>query len=269
MPRTAANKINSVRAVTRAIEILQAFSPDRPSMSVLEIEKKVRLSRPTLYRLLETLASKALIRAHGTPQRFSLDYGVGRIAQNWMSGLDPIEAARPILEQLHGATAETVLLFVLREHQHVCVWELPSPHPLAVTRGIGPVSHISSGASGKAILAFMNDDAVAALLRTLPKGIDGKALLAELAAIRRDKFKVSRGEVMIGAVSIAAPYFDHTSRVVGSIAVVGPEARLTEDWITKTARRVAGCAVELSAVLGHRTEAKRGRSLTQNSPRAE
>ena len=97
MPRTAAAKSSTanVRAVERAIDILEAFSGARSSMSVLEIQKAVGLSRPTLYRILETLASKGFIRAHGTPQRFSLDYAVGKLAQNWLSGLDPVSAARP------------------------------------------------------------------------------------------------------------------------------------------------------------------------------
>ncbi len=100
MARNAATKsiAGGVRAVERAIEILEAFSKNRPSMSVLELQNIVRLSRPTLYRLLDTLASKGLIRAHGAPQRFSLDYAVGRLAQNWLSGLDSVAAARPILE---------------------------------------------------------------------------------------------------------------------------------------------------------------------------
>jgi DNA-binding IclR family transcriptional regulator len=132
MPRTASAKssTSNVRAVERAIEILEAFSKRKPSMSVIEIQKAVGLSRPTLYRLLETLSSKGLIRAHGTPQRFSLDYGVGRLAQSWLSGLDPVAAARPILERLHEEANETVALMVVRDQQSLCVLELPSPHVL-------------------------------------------------------------------------------------------------------------------------------------------
>ena len=174
MARTAnpKTKTKSVRAVERAIEILEVFTKSKPSMSVLEIQKEVGLSRPTLYRLLETLASKGLIRAHGTPQRFSLDYGVGRLAQSWLSGLDPVAAARLILERLHEETKETVALMTVRDQQSLCVLELPSPHVLAVSRGIGPMGHIARGATGKAILAFMDDKAVESILRTLPKDIN-------------------------------------------------------------------------------------------------
>src|SRR3974390_2127712 len=155
MPRakTPKSQTGTVRAVERAIEILEAFSI-KPSMSVLEIQKAVGLSRPTLYRILETLASKGLVRAHGEPQRFSLDYAVGRLAKSWLSGLDIVTAARPILESLHEDSKETVGLMVLRGQQSICVLELPSPHVLVIARGIGPMGHLARGASGKSILAF-------------------------------------------------------------------------------------------------------------------
>jgi IclR family transcriptional regulator, acetate operon repressor len=254
VPRAKIEKsqIGNVRAVERAIAILEAFS-NKSSMSVLEIQKAVRLSRPTLYRILQTLASKGLVRAYGTPQRFSLDYGVGRLAQSWLSGLDLVTAARPTLERLHEESKETVGLMVLRDQQSMCVLELPSPHMLAMSRGIGPMGHLGRGASGKAILAFLNDEAAESILRTLPKDIDKKRLLEDLAKVRRDGFRVSRGEVFTGAISIAAPYFDHTHSVAGSIAIYAPEARVTDDWIAWATKSITVGAAELSAALGHKS----------------
>ena len=250
MPQRAANKIKRVRAVDRAIAILKAFSTDMSSMSVVEIEKKVGLNRPTVYRLLETLASHNLIRVHGTPQRFSLDYGVGQLAQSWMAGLDPVAAAQPIVERLHAETKETVGLMIVRGHERFSVLELRSSQELSMAFGIGPAP-LGRGSSGKSILAFMSEQDIEAILRTLPKGTDKKALLAELADVRRDKFRVSRGEVIKGALGISAPYFDHANRVVGAIQVLGPEVRFNEERISKIAKRVVESAVELSAALGH------------------
>ena len=131
----------SVRSVDRSIAILKAFTADKPPMSVLELQERVGLSRPTLCRLLETLALHGLIRAHGTPQRYSLDYTIGGLAHTCTSGLDPVAAGRPVAERLHAQTRETVGLFVLRGHQHVCVLELASPHVLSMSRGIGPMEY--------------------------------------------------------------------------------------------------------------------------------
>jgi DNA-binding IclR family transcriptional regulator len=256
MARPPATKTNSVRAVDRAIAILKAFTSEKSSMSVLEIEKLVNLNRPTVYRLLATLASHGLIRTYGTPQRFSLDYGVGELSQNWLAGLDPVTTGRPIVERLHQETRESVDLMLVRGHQHFCVLELPSPHVLSMARGIGPMGNLWHGASGKAILAFMNESDADAVLRVLPRNVDKKTLLAELAGIRRDKYKVSRSEIFEGGVGVAAPYFDHTNRVAGSIIVFGPEVRLSEKRVLAITRVVVESAAELSAALGHRFSAR-------------
>ncbi len=250
MPRAPANKNKTVRVLDRAIEILKAFTAECPSMGVPEIEKKVHLSRPTVYRLLETLASHGLVRVHGAPQRFSLDYAVGQLAQNWIAGLDPVTAGRPIVERLRQETKESVDLMVLRGHQHICALELTSSHVLSMARGLGPMGPLWRGASGKAILAFMEEKDIESVLLTLPKSFDKRALLKELAVARRDKYRISRSEIFQGSVGIAAPYFDHADSVAGSIIVFGPEVRFTEERIIWMRRRVVESATELSAALG-------------------
>ena len=124
----------NVRAVERAIDILECFLPDKPWMSVLEIQRKVPLSRPTLYRLLQTLIAKGLVRSEGDPQRFALDFGIGRLAHNWIAAIDVIALARPILEELRTVTGETAALFVRRGNLRQCVAEVVSPHVLAISR---------------------------------------------------------------------------------------------------------------------------------------
>jgi hypothetical protein len=92
-----------------------------------------------------------------------------------------------------------------------------------------------------------------AALRTLPKGIHRAAVMAELAAIRRDKVWVTRSEVLDGAVGIAAPYFDNANRVVGSIIVFGPELRFDEARIARVTKAVLESTAELSSALGQVT----------------
>jgi DNA-binding IclR family transcriptional regulator len=254
MARKKSTKVQSVRAVDRAIEILQCFTPDRPSMSVMDIQKRVPLSRPTLYRLLQTLTAKGLVRCSGNPQRFSLDYGVGRLASNWIAGIDAISVGQPILQRLREITNETAALFTLRGNQRLCVLEIPAPHILKISRGIGETEHIARGASGKAILASMSQAEIDPILNSLPQGTNRKQLLDSLQEVRAKGFAVSRAEVFAGAIAIAAPYFDHTGRVAGSIGVFGPQARVDEAWERKAIRAVVEAATELSSALGYATE---------------
>jgi DNA-binding IclR family transcriptional regulator len=250
---SGSGEAEGVRAVERAVAILQAFSPARPSMSVMELQGVVGLSRPTLYRLLQTLAAKGLVRADGEPQRFSLGPGIVSLAHTWMSCADVTRLARPVLERLRDETDETAALFVLRDDKRLCVLELVSRQPLAISRGLGETEHISHGASGKAILAFVDESGgvAASLWNTLPDEVDGRKLRDELARTRESGFAVSRSEKFAGAVAIAAPFFDHAGRVAGSVGLFGPEARLGEERVGRAASLVVEAARRLSAELGY------------------
>ncbi len=253
-------KSQNVRAVERAIDILQCFAPGKPWMSVLEIQRSVPLSRPTLYRLLQTLIAKGLVRAEGDPQRFALDFGIGRLAHNWIAGIDVIALARPILEELRNATGETTALFLRRGDLRQCVAQVASRHVLAISRGLGETDHLWRGASGKAILAFLDGNEVAEMTRALPKTVNKATLAADLSHARKDGYFVSRGEVFVGAIAIAAPYFDHTGGVAGSVGVFGPDARFDEQRILTAAAHVVNSAAALSVACGHL--ASRGRTST-------
>ena len=242
---------DGVRSVDRALQILEAYSPQTPSMSVLEIQKKIGLNRPTVYRLLETLAAHGFIRIHGTPTRYSLDYAVARLAQNWSASLDPVSLGRSIVQRLHDQTKETVVLAMLRGYQYFYVMELKSPHVISMSRGIGPMGHLTRGAGGKAILAFMPEKDRDAVLRSAAKDLDKRALLRDLAFVQANRFWVARGEILKGAVGIGSPYFDVTGRVLGAIVVFGPRDRFDEQRIISISHQVVEGAEQLSKALGY------------------
>jgi len=56
-----------VRAVQRALDVLLAFRPGDDGLLVAELLKRVDLSRPTLYRLLDTLNTKGFLVSEGEP----------------------------------------------------------------------------------------------------------------------------------------------------------------------------------------------------------
>lgn len=244
---------STVRAVDRAIAILQCFTPDKPALSVLEIQKRVGLSRPTLYRLLQTLGASGLIKAEGDPQRFRLSHGVMELAHVWLAGLDKVDVARPILEQLRERTGETAALFVLREQKRICVIELESHHALTIARGIGDTGDITLGASGKAILAFLDEGRRGAILDQVAKGRRAE-LGKALEVVRSRGYAVSHGEVFVGAVALAAPTFNHNGEVAGCLGVFGPRARVKDADIPRLGALVIQAANAISEQFGYRSE---------------
>lgn len=246
-----AEKNDNVRAVGRALEILLAFTPQDFELTPAELLKRVDLSRPTLYRLLYTLVENGFLVSVGEPQRFRLGPAVARLAHVWTSSLDLAALAEPVLRRIWQATNETVAMFLPQRELRLCVAELPSPQPLNFKRGVGYTERIVRGATGRAILAYMETSEEE--LRAFAQGtdIDPKALQAELVRTRKRGYASSHSELISGAVSVAVPFFDRHAVVAGSLGVFGPEVRLDAPRLKHIAKLLQEESKNLSAMLGY------------------
>ena len=151
----------------------------------------------------------------------------------WLAGLDKVDAARPILEALRESTGETAALFVLREQKRICVLELESHHALTIVRGVGDAGVITVGASGKAILAYVDEGRRNAILDKVTNKTRRAELVKALDTVRSQGFATSQGEVIVGAIALAAPTFNHNGEVTGCIGVFGPKARVKDSDIPR------------------------------------
>jgi DNA-binding IclR family transcriptional regulator len=228
---------------------LLAFNGVEGGLTVVELNKRVELSRPTLYRLLNTLELKGFVVASGDPQRFRLGPSVARLAHSWTTSLKLSDVAEPAMRRVWNATEETVALFVPEGLMRLCVAEIPSPHALSFKRGLGYRERLVVGASGRSILAHIEDRVdVAAYAEGIDIDID--KYREELRKIRRRGYAVSRDELIQGAVAIAAPVFDGSEQVVGSLAVFGPSVRLPDTRVQEFGRILVREIGDISASLG-------------------
>lgn len=243
-------KSDNVRAVGRALEILLAFTPQDYELSAAELLKRVDLSRPTLYRLLYTLQEHGFLVSVGDPQRFRLGPAVAKLAHVWTAGIDLASIAEPVLRRIWQETSESVSLYVPRGELRTCIAELPSPHPLSFRRGVGYTEKIVRGATGRAILAFLDLSSQEIRKYVQGSGVQMKELDAELAQTRKRGYATSRSELIEGAVAVAAPFFDRSGRVAGSMGVYGPEVRLNTARQQQIARLLIDESAKLSEALG-------------------
>jgi IclR family transcriptional regulator, acetate operon repressor len=228
---------DSVRAVDRALAILNAFTEQDRELTAAELLQRLALSRPTLYRLLHSLENSGHIASYSPPdgeaQRFRLGPSIAGIARAWTVTQDITVIAHPLMHRLWQQTQETVSLFIRQQQHRLCVAEIQSPQALSFKRGVGFREKISLGASGQVILAF--DDTV----------VDTPAL----KAIRKRGYAVSNSALIEGATAIAAPVFDKNRVVYGSIAVFGPTLRLTSAQVNSIATLTVRCAENLSSAI--------------------
>lgn len=244
------------RSVERAVDVMAALARADAPVSVTDLEQALSLSRPTLYRILYTLEKKRVVVSSGDPQRFSLGARVVELARPWLGDNHIAAISQPYLATLWNETDETVALFVVGDRNtKVCIQELQSRQALVFTRGTGIVEPLTIGSSGKSILAFTGTDIVEEILDGLENPDTRARTERDLVAIRADGYSLTEGEVIAGAVAISAPVFDRTGTVQGSVALYGPETRLTGAHKTRCLDCLLAAARHISAAMGHRPAA--------------
>lgn len=239
-----------VRAVDRALDILAAFRPGDSELLAADLVKRVGLSRPTLYRLLHTLENKGFVTSSGEPQRFRLGPAVARLAHVWSSTLELTEIARPIMHEAWAFTNETVALFVPRGDLRLCIAEMQSPQPISFRRGVGYSEKLVRGASGRAILAFIPLEPGQLNVYAAGTNTDLGWLEEQLKLTKERAYALGHNELIQGAYAVAAPFFDNSGRVAGSLGVFGPDVRLTEARVHELGLVLRDLAGKLTRQLG-------------------
>ena len=142
------------------------------------------------------------------------------------------EVALPYLESIARETGETINLCGLRGHVGVCLQKVDGTHALRVSHELGEAYPLHAGATGKAILAFLETEEQKAVVAdvglpkiTMTTITKMPELMQEMAKIRGNGFSESNGESIVGTHGIAAPIFSPTGRIVASIGASVPEHR--------------------------------------------
>src|SRR6478672_11388494 len=94
-----------IEALARGLDVIRAFEPNHPTMTLSEVAAATGLARPTARRLLLTLEELGYIRAAGN--QFSLTPRVLSLGMAYVGSLGLWDIARPHLERLVAATRES------------------------------------------------------------------------------------------------------------------------------------------------------------------
>lgn len=219
-------------------EILDAFTPARPVLTLGGIQRATGMPTSTVQRLVASMVAEGLLDRAGDGIRIGvrMAYWAAPATQ----GVDVLDLVQPVLRSLRDETGETACLFRAEQGQRVCVALAETPHALRREMYVGKLMPLHVGAAGRVILAWRPDLAEQVLAGPLEALTDESitdpgALRAAIARTRRDGVAVTVGEREDGASGLAAPVFDSAAELVGALAVVGPRLRLPrercEEWV--------------------------------------
>lgn len=262
MPKTGSQQVASQpTSIEKAIDILFCFDPAHSQLRLTEIAQRVGLHKSTVHRLLAVLKKKGLVSADPTRQLYSLGPGVVELAWVVLRQQDLRSVCLPYLEQLRQTSNETASLYTRMGTKRICVEECESGQDLKYSHTVGLTAPLHVGAPGKALLAFLPEKELSALLAELPLTAmtpntitDRRQLNAELAATRQRGYALSHGERSSGASAVAAPIYNASGQPVAAIGVLGPSQRLTRRMLKELGDQVIQVAQKISVEFGYRAE---------------
>lgn len=242
--------------LARGLAILKFVAETGAPVGFQDVADGLGLNITTARRLLLDLASTGMLVHDPELKTFSLGVEFLRICSVALSGRSVMGLVRPAVEELVDDLGETCCLYILdrTDMKNVLMLVVRSGNALDYELPIGVRADLFAG-SGKVVLAHLGDaemrEALAGGLRPITGNTitDRDELSSALAAIRKDGYGISFGERVEGAVGVAAPIFDRSGVVVGTLVLTIPEVRIDRAALPDIATEVVGAAQEISSTL--------------------
>jgi len=196
------------RSLIRALAILDAFGPDRATLSVKELHELLDLPKPTVSRLASVLEQCGLLRGAGSgyqlgPKTFELG---SLFAQQY--GLQ--HAARPAMERMAREASQTSSLAMLSGRLVVYLVVARPPRPIHHVTEAGSREFAHPTGLGKVLLAGLTPDEVDRTLGDEPLArmtdntiCDRAELHDELERVRRRGYALDEEEFAVGLRCVA------------------------------------------------------------------
>lgn len=263
-------------AGARTLELLRWIAAGEREFTLKDLAAKVALAPSTVHRLLSQWVEADMIESFGTGA-YRLGPELFRVASLVLQKFDTPRLARPLLEELWKQWQETAsfCLYKPASGTATIVDSLRSPHPLQLVFEPFEEFALPWGSMGRAILAQLPPDEVAAVLSRSPRSRlaqrpppPAHTLRAELARIKRDGHAVYEDDVL-DIAGISAPVFAAGGEVLGCIGVTMPASRFRKVPARELAASVMEGARRLSDALAFRSSGAQPPSPTRRGPRHE
>jgi DNA-binding IclR family transcriptional regulator len=216
-----------IQSVDRAIRILAALQGAR-RMSLSELAARLELPPSTVHGIIRTLVDHGMVTQERGSGRYQLGPAVLRLGNVYLDTLELRSRAVTWSEELARRSGFAVRTGVLLGDDVVIIHHEPRPDGSRQMPEVGIVIPAHASALGKALLAFLPDDAKRLLDGPALRSMTGETvtdpalLAAQLDQVGTSGIALESDEAVLGECGAAAAVFDATGLAVGAVGVVVP-----------------------------------------------
>jgi DNA-binding IclR family transcriptional regulator len=234
----------------RALELLFAFTEQRPVASVRQLAQTLDIPVPSVHRYVALLRDLGLIE-EGARGQYHLTMRVAALGRAARQATPLVDIAEPVMRELSEQIEETVMLSRLVHGLPVCIHRVEAPRQLRLSFEIGQNLPPLRGGSVRLLLGALSpaererylDRALAA--GAIPPVNDRDAFLCEVERDVARGWAVSNQEIDEGVWAAAATICEagRTHAVISApcpaIRLDGQKRQTILDLVRKTAARIS------------------------------
>jgi len=258
--RHSRSDVGSSKSLQKALRLLLHLGENGPEMSITQLAGELDLNKTTVFRLLNAMQRFELIEKNPANERYRLGLRLHELGCRALESRSLRNEAHAFLMELARLSNESVSLAVPGTSSIVCLDRVDCLDSIITARTpVGGRFHPHCTAAGKAILAWLPDEEIRAIIKrngmprftsaTLSKYAD---LMNVLDLTRHQGYATDYEELERGLSGIAAPVFMRGSDLVAALGIAGPTGRFLGEELSKKIALLKNFADRLSIALGRR-----------------
>lgn len=232
---------NFMLSLARGLQVLQAFSDQRRSLTIAQLSHRTGIPRASVRRCLHTLIALGYAEADGN--NFSLKPKVLSLGYSYLSSTPLTVSAHPYLNRISRSLNESCSLAVLQDDEVLYVGRSAASRIMSVSLTTGSRLPAYCTALGRVLLAHLPAAELDAYLARVPLKamteltvVNPERLKEILEGVRADGYAILEEELEIGLRSIAVPVRGASGNVlaalnIGAHAARVPKRKMQEEFL--------------------------------------
>jgi IclR family acetate operon transcriptional repressor len=247
----------SAPAVDRALDILEFMAGHPRPFGATELSRILNIPLNSVFRILKRLTEREYTIQDQISGGYQLSTRVFSLGMSLYTRFELRQRARPHLEWLCRETEETAQLQVPHGDK-VLVLDTVSPEVAFYLRVVpGSLVYYHPNAFGKAMLAFMPEEEIKAILPPKLPALTSRTvtllreLIPELEETRRTGLAYDNEEYTSGIICIGSPVFDVQGKIAAGLGITAIASLLDEKQRSAFEKLVLECAYRVSKATGY------------------
>lgn len=225
---------DTMSGLTKGLAVIEAFSAQRPKLTIADCGRLTGLERATARRCLLTLVRDGYAEFDG--KFFRLTPRVLRLGLSYLAATPLPAVLAPVLSALAAETGESCSATILDDVEIVYIARAAQHRVMSIGLSVGSRLPATCTSMGRVLLGAMEPCAARALverssrIRLTPLTLTGTdEIMARVALARAEGYALVEEELEIGLRSLAVPVVASSGAVVAAMNVGAPSLQVSAE----------------------------------------